>query len=75
MGSDYLYIQPSFSNGFARALDFFGTLTSYNKSETPAQADSYALFNDWVAIGNDMEIAYKALENNYKCQNQNTKDI
>ncbi len=50
----YLYANPSFFEGTARLLDFWGTLNVYNESETPEEADYTALRNDWITVGMDL---------------------
>ena len=54
MGSDYLFAQPSFVSGVARALDIGGTFDSYNYSKTPEDADHKAISLDWKLIGQDL---------------------
>lgn len=49
-----LYARPTFWEGIARILDFGDTLTEYNISSTPEEADLEALRSDWYAIGQDM---------------------
>ena len=51
----HLFIQPSFSRGVARILDLFGTLNKYNTSDSAEQADSDALYSDWLAVGDDIQ--------------------
>ena len=55
--TDYLYAHPSFLEGVARIMDFGGTLTAFNKSRTPSEADARATFEDWRAVGNDLRVA------------------
>jgi hypothetical protein len=38
-------------------MDFGGTLTAFNKSNTPAEADARATFEDWRAVGSDLRLA------------------
>ena len=52
---NYLYAKPSFIGGMARTLDLAATLQVYNNSETENEADSIALFSDWVNTGDDIE--------------------
>jgi len=58
----FLFAQPSFLEGAARILDFGDTLTEYNVSVTPQQADYYALLSDWRAVGDAITSAAKELE-------------
>ena len=52
--SDYLFPMPGTLSGVARILDIGGTYTSYNRSETPEEADSKAIFSDWAIVGQDL---------------------
>jgi hypothetical protein len=52
--TDYLFAKPSFLGGMASVLDLGSTLTEYNVSPTPEQADAIAIYNDWKAVGNDI---------------------
>ncbi len=53
----FFYARPSFLGGMARALDLGDTLTEYNQSLTPEQADDLALAADWQAVGQDLRLA------------------
>ncbi len=53
---------PSFWEGMGRLFDFGGTLSQYNFSETPEQADSLAIRSDWMAIGGDISAAIRSFE-------------
>lgn len=53
--SFYFFTEPSFAEGVIRLVDFMGTLTIYNDSETPEEADFKALENDWRAVGDDLK--------------------
>ena len=55
--SDLLFARPSFFEGAGRILDFGDTLTEYNSSPTPEQADYLALLSDWCAVGEDLRRA------------------
>lgn len=52
--SELLFARPSFLEGMARLFDFGDTLSEYNSSLTPEQADRLAIASDWRAIGMDM---------------------
>lgn len=52
--SNYLFANPSFLSGAARTLDLWGTIDGYNESLTPRQADSLAIYSDWLAVGKDI---------------------
>jgi hypothetical protein len=62
----FLYAHSSFIEGYARILDLGDTLTEYNRSETPQQADYYAMFADWRAVGQDMIDAIGAYRREYQ---------
>lgn len=55
--SELLFARPSFLEGMARLFDFGNTLSEYNNSLTPEQADRLAIASDWRAIGLDMRHA------------------
>ena len=61
MGSNFLSVRPSFARGVARLIDIGGTLgrTAYNRSETPAEADTRALLSDWQALAEDIAGAFR----------------
>ena len=59
--SDFLFARPSFLGGASRVLDLFGTLQEYNKPPTPQLADHQAMFDDFRAIGTDLEQMMKAM--------------
>ena len=50
-----LFARPSFIGSASRVLDLFGTLQEYNKPPTPQLADQRAMFDDFRAIGTDLE--------------------
>ena len=52
-----LFARPSFVEGASRVLDFGNTLSEYNNSLTPEQADAHALSSDWRAVGEDIKQA------------------
>lgn len=52
--TSYLFAVPTFIEGIARVFDFAGTITEYNKSQSPAQADAIALTSDMMAVFSDM---------------------
>lgn len=49
--ADFLFADPSFTEGAARLFDFGGTLQEYNTSPTPEEADALAMHADWTAVG------------------------
>jgi len=52
--TDFLFAQPSYLSGMARAIDLWGTLDDYNISETTLEADEKAIAADWLLIGQDI---------------------
>ena len=52
--SDYLFPMPSALSGIARILDIGGNYTSYNRSASPEEADSKAIYSDWAIVGQDL---------------------
>jgi hypothetical protein len=60
--SYFLFARPSFVEGMARVLDFGDTLSEYNQSLTPREADYLALKSDWAAVGEDLWRAFDAIE-------------
>jgi hypothetical protein len=52
--STFLFASPSFFEGMSRVLDMGATLDLYNSSLTGKQADFWALYNDWRAVGRDI---------------------
>jgi hypothetical protein len=55
--SDFLFVRPSMSRGFARTLDLSGSLDSYNWAGSGDQADASAMFVDWALVGADISKA------------------
>lgn len=53
----YLYARPSFIEGMARVLDLGATLTDFNYSLTPEEADFAAIQSDWQTVGDDIRAA------------------
>lgn len=54
-----LFARPSFLEGAARVIDFGDTLTEFNTSLSPQQADYLALQSDWCAVGDDLREAVR----------------
>ncbi len=55
--STFLFAMPSFAEGAGRILDFGDTLSEFNLSLTPEQADRIAFEMDWRAISQDLRTA------------------
>lgn len=52
--SSFLFADPSFIGGLATVLDIGGTLTEYNESNSPEEADMRAIRSDWTSVGEDL---------------------
>ena len=60
--TDYLFATPSFLSGMASVLDIGSTLTHYNTSDSPEEADARAIASDWAMVGQDIRSAISAYE-------------
>jgi hypothetical protein len=58
-GTDILYAKPSFVEGMARSIDLFGVLQEYNRSLSEEEADAWAIYSDFQAVGTDLSKAIK----------------
>ena len=56
-----LFARPSFLEGVSRVIDLGNTMSEYNSSLTPAQADALALKADLNALRSDLAYARQAL--------------
>lgn len=61
-----LFALPSFLRGVASILDLGSTLTVYNESSSPEEADAKAIRSDWLAVGDDILQAYDKWELMYE---------
>lgn len=52
--TNILFPKSGFVRGMARVFDLFGALNNYNTSESSKQADSKAIYSDWISVGNDL---------------------
>jgi hypothetical protein len=64
--SEFLFARPSFLEGVGRILDFAGSMTEYNQSQSPEEADLRALQADWAILGEDMRTAAQASVHDWK---------
>lgn len=64
--TDYLYARPSFLEGMGRIFDFGGTMTVFNTSRTPEEADVRALGDDWRTVGADLRAAVEQVKRQAK---------
>ena len=55
--SDFLFAIPTFISGMGSVLDLGGTMTIFNESSNPEEADILALANDWSMVGQDLRYA------------------
>ena len=53
-----LFARPSFFDGVARLLDFGDTMTEYNQSLSPQQADELAMRADCEAVAADFRAVF-----------------
>ena len=60
--SGLLFSQPTFLTGVGRIFDFGQGMTQYNYSPTPEDADSLAIWSDWLAVGGDIHWALESFE-------------
>ncbi|MEI8230641.1 MAG: hypothetical protein WCG83_05930 [Candidatus Peregrinibacteria bacterium] len=60
--TSYLYATPTFLSGMAMTLDLGATMSQYNISRTPEEADAKAMKSDWQATGNDIRFAMNSYE-------------
>jgi hypothetical protein len=58
---DFLFAVPNFLRDMGRSIDLGDTMTCYNKSESPAEADMRALINDWSVVGTEIRQAAESL--------------
>ena len=63
--TDFLFAKPSFFGGMASTLDVGATLTVYNESQSPAEADAKALASDWQMVGEDLKGAISDFEKSH----------
>jgi hypothetical protein len=63
--TDFLFAMPNFIEGMGRAIDLGNTMTHYNTSLTPEEADRRALYNDWAVVGQEIRKAANHLTSNY----------
>ena len=58
----YTFVRPFFLEGFARMFDFSGSLDNYDYLHGGAEADARAIYQDWVAVGNDLRTTFAQFE-------------
>ena len=52
--TDYLFSRPTFLSGVGSLADLAGTAHEYNRWRTASESDAWALYSDWLAVGNDL---------------------
>ena len=57
----YLFARPSFLSGVGSLADLAGAAHAYNRWPTASESDAWALFSDWVAVGNDLRAAIETV--------------
>lgn len=62
----FRYPTPSFASGMARALDLFGTLDDFQATIGDADLDALAAYNDWRAVGEDIEAAMATMRRRWQ---------
>ena len=55
--TDYLFARPSLLSGVGSLMDLAGGAHRYNRWPSASESDAWALFSDWVAVGNDLRAA------------------
>ncbi|MGI6252104.1 MAG: hypothetical protein ACOYJV_01575 [Aminivibrio sp.] len=60
--TDFLFAKPGFFGGMAATLDIGSTLTIYNESASPEEADAKAMESDWGVVGQDILAAMSGFE-------------
>jgi len=52
--TDFLIPETDFATGMGSVASVYGKYYDYNYSETGAEADAKALYNDWRMVGKDI---------------------
>ncbi len=60
--SKFLFAEPRFLFGVARAVDLFGGFDEYNGSDTEDLADARALRSDWATVDDTIVAAMQRFE-------------
>ena len=55
--STFLFATPSWYEGVGRLMDFANSLSAYNRTSTPEDADARATTQDWLAVGDRLRSA------------------
>jgi hypothetical protein len=55
-----MFATPTWKEGVGRLFDFGDALTDYNMRPTPDEADLFAMWLDWRAVGEDIQSALES---------------
>jgi hypothetical protein len=55
--SSFLFGTPTWQEGVGRLVDFANVLNDYNITHAPENPDTRALYQDWLAVGDDVRFA------------------
>jgi hypothetical protein len=55
----FLFALPSWQEGAGRLVDLGDSLTEYNITSAPGDADERALMQDWLAVGDFLRAALR----------------
>ena len=53
----FLFALPTWQEGAGRLVDFDNALTAYNVTNSPADPDTRAIAQDWLAVGDELRKA------------------
>jgi hypothetical protein len=60
--SFYLCSKSTFLTGIGQLFDVSGSYNKYNYSKSPEEADKKSLYLDWLAVGQDIQVAMNTYE-------------
>ena len=63
--TDFLFARDGFITGVASILDLGATLSEFNYSRTPREADAIALRSDWQAVGDSIRFAMREFNDSW----------
>jgi hypothetical protein len=52
--TDFLFSRMGLMSGIASTFNLPGNFYSFNRSATPEEADTRAIFSDWSMVGEDL---------------------
>ena len=56
----FLFAMPTWQEGVGRLVDVAGNLTEFNYTDSPGDADTRAIAQDWLAVGDYLREALHA---------------